>query len=100
MEERPSELVEIGLFRVAQELIANVLRHAKASEATVQIVRESDEIRLTVEDNGIGFDLVATNGGGMGHHNIAARVATMGGQLHYDSMPGHGTTVTVVVKEE
>jgi signal transduction histidine kinase/ligand-binding sensor domain-containing protein len=100
MDKRLSDSVEIGLFRVAQELIANVLHHANASEATVQIMREQDVIHLSVEDNGRGFDLVATNGGGMGRHNIAARIAAMGGEVHYDSTPGHGTTVTVVVKEE
>jgi signal transduction histidine kinase/ligand-binding sensor domain-containing protein len=100
MDERLSAPVEIGLFRVAQELIANVLHHASASEATVQIMREPQLIRLIVEDNGRGFDPMTTNGGGMGRHNITARVAAMGGQLYYDSTPGHGTTVTVVVKEE
>jgi signal transduction histidine kinase/streptogramin lyase len=96
MEVRLPEPIETGLFRVAQELITNVLRHAEATEATVQIVREDDEVRLSVEDNGIGFD--PTNArNGMGHRNIATRVAAMGGALHYDSTPGHGTTVTVVV---
>jgi signal transduction histidine kinase/ligand-binding sensor domain-containing protein len=100
MDERLPEAVEIGLFRVAQELIANVLRHSGATEAGVQIIRDQQEIRLTVEDNGRGFDITDTNGGGIGLHNIAARVTVMGGRLHYDSTPGHGTTVTVVVGEE
>jgi signal transduction histidine kinase len=96
MEERLPEPLETGLFRVAQELIANVLHHSGATEATVQIVREGEEIHLTVEDNGKGFDVLTLNGG-MGQRNIAARVAVMGGRLHYDSTLGHGTTVTVVV---
>lgn len=96
MEGRLPEPIETGLFRVTQELVANVLRHADAHETTVQIAHEGRETRLTVEDDGMGFDPgnVRT---GMGCRNIAARVAAMGGRLHYDSMPGHGTTVTVVV---
>jgi signal transduction histidine kinase/ligand-binding sensor domain-containing protein len=96
MEERLSEHLEIGLFRVAQELIANVLRHAGATEATLQIVHESAQVSLTVEDNGIGFDH-ATATHGMGRHNVAARVALMGGNVSYDATPGHGTTVMVTV---
>lgn len=96
MEDRLPESIETGLFRVAQELITNALRHAQATEATVQIVRQGDEVRLSVEDNGVGFD-PSNARNGMGHRNIATRVAAMGGALHYDSTPGHGTTVTVVV---
>lgn len=94
---RLAEPIEIGLFRIAQELIANVLRHADATEASVQIMQEGDELRLTVEDNGIGFDM-STAQAGMGLRNIAARAAAIGGELHYDSNVGQGTTVTVVVR--
>ncbi len=97
LEGRLAENIEIGLFRIAQELIANVLRHADASEASVQVMQEGDEIRLTVEDNGIGFDM-STAQTGMGLRNIAARAAAIGGELHYDSNVGQGTTVTVVVR--
>ena len=96
MDERLPEAIEIGLFRMAQELISNVLRHAEASEATIQIIRQEQEVRFSVEDNGIGFDL-ATRRRGMGLRNIAVRAATMGAELHCDSTPGHGTTFTVVV---
>ena len=92
-----SEPIEIGLFRIAQELIANVLRHADATEASVQVMQEGDELRLTVEDNGIGFDM-STAQAGMGLRNIAARAAAIGGELHYESNVGQGTTVTVVVQ--
>jgi signal transduction histidine kinase/ligand-binding sensor domain-containing protein len=96
MDERLPEGIETGLFRIAQELITNVLRHADATEAIVQIVREDAEIRLTVEDNGVGFDISQASKG-MGRRNIAARVSVMNGDLHYDVSPGHGTTVMVRV---
>ncbi len=96
MEARLPDTVETGLFRIAQELITNIERHAHASEATLQIVRTPEELRLTVEDNGTGFD-TATARGGMGRGNIDSRVRALDGQIRWDSTPGHGTTVTVVV---
>lgn len=96
IEGRLPEHVEVGLFRIAQELIANVLRHAHATEASVQLMKEADEVRLTVEDNGRGFDVTAARHG-MGLRNIAARAEVIGGTVHYDSQIGRGTTITVVV---
>lgn len=97
MERRLPEPIETGLFRIAQELIANIVRHAGACDATIQIVRQGDVVRMTVEDNGSGFDPAANGSGGMGRRNIVARTEAMGGQVFYDSTPGHGTTVTVIV---
>ena len=94
--DRLSEALEAGLFRIAQELVTNIVRHARAREATIQIVRTDEEIRLTVEDNGAGFD-VRQQSSGMGRSNIAARATALGGHVTFDSMPGHGTTVSVVV---
>jgi signal transduction histidine kinase/ligand-binding sensor domain-containing protein len=96
-EQRLRPNVETGLFRVVQELVANVIRHAGATEATIQIVRTDGELRLTVEDNGCGFDSQKLRG--MGTRNVAARVAALRGTVAFDSMPGHGTTVTVVVPD-
>lgn len=96
VDDRLSEALEAGLFRIAQELITNIVRHARAAEATIQIVRTDEGIRLTVEDDGAGFD-VRQQSGGMGRSNIAARATALGGHVTFDSMPGHGTTVTVMV---
>lgn len=94
--DRLSSGIESGLFRIVQELVANIIRHAKASEGSVQIVRTPDEIRLSVEDNGVGFDTGAAYRG-LGLRNIAARIEALDGRVSYDSTKGHGTTVTVVV---
>lgn len=94
--QRPTLPVEICLFRAAQELIANIVHHAGATEGTIQIVRNEREARLTVEDNGRGF-IVAGPRGGMGLENVCARAAALHGEVHVDSAPGHGTTVTVVL---
>lgn len=86
--------IGLGLFRVAQELIANVVRHSQATEATVQFFRRDGFVTLMVEDNGVGFD-TATQVRGMGTRNIEARVHAMNGTVRFDSVPEHGTTVTV-----
>lgn len=94
--ELPEDVV-LGLFRVAQELIANLVRHAGATEAYVQLMHRDDAVVLMVEDNGVGFDTTARREG-MGTRNIEARVRVMNGIVRFDSQPGHGTTVTVEVK--
>jgi signal transduction histidine kinase/ligand-binding sensor domain-containing protein len=96
MEEGLPDNIQSGLFRIAQELITNVERHAGASEATIQIVRTPEEIRLTVEDDGVGFE-PSSACSGMGRGNIEARAHALGGDARWDSTPGHGTTVTVSV---
>lgn len=96
MEMRLPPQIELELFRIAQELISNVIHHAAACEATVQLVREGSEVRLSVEDDGIGYEPFATSGG-MGRRNIAERTEAIGARLDIDSTPGHGTTITVTV---
>lgn len=87
---------EIQLFRIIQELLTNVIKHAKASEVTVQFTEDEDELIIMVEDNGIGFD-PEKNYDGMGLNNIRQRVSRTGGQLNIDSAPGNGTTVIINV---
>ncbi|MCB0713876.1 MAG: tetratricopeptide repeat protein [Ignavibacteriae bacterium] len=96
IDENLPEEVTLGLFRIAQELILNVVRHAKATSASVHLVQHDNMIVLMVEDNGVGFD-TGKKREGMGTRNIEARVRAMKGTLHFDSQPGHGTTVTVEV---
>ncbi|MDO7877518.1 tetratricopeptide repeat protein [Hymenobacter sp. ASUV-10] len=90
--------VESALYRVIQELVQNIVKHAQATEMDLQLIRHPGELTLLVEDNGIGFDL-ATLGPevGIGLRNIESRVSYLGGTLHVDSRPGRGTTVTATV---
>ena len=92
-----SEYLSLGMFRVAQELVSNIVRHAKASEATLQLMRREEMLVLMVEDNGVGFEL-GEKRDGMGTQNIETRVRAMNGNVRFDSRPGYGTTVTVEVK--
>lgn len=88
--------IGLGLFRVAQELVSNVVRHSQATEATVQLFLHHNAMSLMVVDNGVGFD-IDNCPRGMGTRNIEARVHTMNGTVRFDSARGHGTTVTVDV---
>ena len=88
--------VESVLFRVVQELVQNIVKHAQASEITVQLVRADDDLTVTVEDNGRGFDPAALGPeAGIGLRNVQTRMAYLGGQAHFDATPGRGTTVTL-----
>jgi signal transduction histidine kinase len=101
-EQRPiSDLQKIGLFRVAQEAVTNVAKHASANEALVRVNYLVDEIRLEIHDDGIGFNVAAvledserTSWGMMG---MQERVALMGGVFDCKSAPGAGTQIIVSV---
>jgi len=95
---RLSETVETVIFRVLQELVNNILKHAAASEVVIQLIRENDELTLIVEDNGVGFDSSKlTEKAGMGLRNIESRVQFLHGQVHFDSTIGKGTTVIIEI---
>lgn len=86
---------EIGneIYRIVQESISNIVKHAKATKATVSLTIESKTLTLVIADNGHGFD-VASASKGLGLRTIQERVAGMGGTLDIQSN-GRGTTVTV-----
>ncbi len=86
----------IGLFRILQEALTNVMRHAEAHTVQLRLLREGDELCLSVSDDGRGFD-VATVGRGssFGLVGMRERVLMMGGTLDIDSAPGEGTTLSV-----
>jgi PAS domain S-box-containing protein len=94
--------LEIGLYRIAQESLNNVSKHAEATEVNVQIIRHSNGVRLVIEDNGKGITnqpniIRATGKGGMGLPGIRERASSIGGALTIDSTPHHGTLITVEV---
>ena len=96
MESRLSDSLEITLYRVVQELLNNVLKYAKASSISVQLLREGGELNVMVEDNGVGFDTkIIKNSTGIGWQNMHSRVEMLGGVIEVDSHPGHGTTVII-----
>jgi len=94
--------MEIGLYRIAQESLNNVAKHAEATEVNLQFIRYPEGIRLVIEDNGKGItekpDIVrATGKGGMGLVSMRERAASFGGILTIDSTPKNGTFITVEI---
>jgi len=87
--------VELALYRVAQEALTNVRRHAYASQAQVRVRRGQDSIVLEVSDNGVGFDPSHPRLGteGLGLAGMRERMALIGGELVVESAPGRGTVV-------
>ncbi|MCL4562008.1 MAG: histidine kinase [Chloroflexi bacterium] len=92
--------VETTLFRIVQEGLTNVLRHAKASSVIVRLTHDQDLITLEIRDDGIGFDpkrLESIDPGerGLGLRGMRERAAILGGILEVDSALGEGTTVRI-----
>jgi signal transduction histidine kinase len=90
--------VETACFRIVQEAITNVVRHAKASNVTVKLAEEEGVLILVISDDGIGFDLAAAKeralgGESMGLPGMEERAVLAGGHLSVDSTSGGGTSI-------
>lgn len=101
-DDRLPSAVETALFRVAQEALTNVRKHARTTEARVVLERVGRVVRLEVRDAGRGFDRSAVQSGGgagerVGLPGMQERVALLGGRCTIESRIGQGTTVTALV---
>src|SRR5262249_29147397 len=85
--------VKEALFRIAQEALHNVARHAGASHVTVLLATEADTVMLQVADDGVGFDAGAEFSGHLGQKTMRERAELVGGTLVVTSRPGSGTSV-------
>lgn len=85
---------QLAIYRIVQELIQNILKHARATCALVQLSQHNDMLDITVEDDGIGF-LTDIEHEGMGLKNVKRRVAELSGKLNISSAPGKGTTIYI-----
>jgi two-component system, NarL family, sensor kinase len=96
MSSRMEKSSEIIIYRIIQELLNNIMKHAAATEAFVQIVKENNRLNVVVEDNGKGFDTgVLKNNKGAGLTGIQSRVDYLKGQLDIHSERGKGTLVNI-----
>jgi signal transduction histidine kinase len=91
--------VQISLYRIAQEALNNVVKHAKASEAVVT-VRLGATIRLTIADNGKGFDPSIVTADHLGVKIMRERAEAIGARFTIFSEPGEGTQVSVLWQEK
>jgi two-component system, NarL family, sensor histidine kinase UhpB len=97
LEERLADQTEVALFRIVQEALTNVAKHAGASLARVGLRRSAAGIDLTVQDNGRGFDPQQVQTDRLGLFGIQERVSLLGGTLDVDSSRGRGTRLSVHV---
>ncbi len=86
--------IELILYRIVQELVQNIIKHARATEAFVEIQQTQDKVFIIVEDNGKGFD-TSKNEGGFGIQNLMFRIKSLQGDISIESFPGSGTTINI-----
>jgi len=89
-----TETQKIMLYRIAQELTQNALKHASAKNVLLQLIWSAENVQLIVEDDGIGFDAQIAKKG-VGLRSIQSRIQYLNGSVDFDSEQGAGTTVTV-----
>jgi len=93
-----SKITAAAVYRIIQELVNNILKHANATAALVQLIRRSDTLSITVEDNGKGFDkTILDNNDGIGYINLKNRVNYLNGSLDIQSSEGNGTSVNIEI---
>ena len=102
--ERLNEITEHNLYRIAQELLNNCIKHAKAEHATLQLIEDAEMISLVFEDNGVGFDvdnpILKHKNHGMGLKNIYKRVNFIKGTIRVESSPKNGTIFMIEVPKK
>ncbi len=88
--------IKINAYRIVQESLQNCVKHAKCEEVDISFMRDGDNLKLVVTDDGVGFDI---NKGkrGIGLRNVISRVKKVNGTLHIDSTIGKGTTLSVTL---
>lgn len=91
-----SEAVSMALYRIAQEGITNIVKHAGATAVDLSLIADESEIRLLLRDNGRGFDLSQTSTG-FGLQGMRERAQAIGGQLTLNSQPGKGCELRVII---
>lgn len=89
-----------ALYRIAQEALHNIVKHAAASTVVLRLAPQESEIVLEVHDNGKGFDPTGAFPGHLGLHSMRERATKMGGTLTIESAPGQGTRLSVQVPLE
>lgn len=88
--------VESVLYRVIQETVNNVIKHAEATKLDIQFIKDEEGVSITIEDNGKGFDTsLLKSDTGIGLKNITSRIAFLKGAIDFDSAPNKGTLVAI-----
>jgi signal transduction histidine kinase len=94
---RLDETTELSIYQVVLEAINNIVKHSRARNVTVQLVRYTHHINITIEDDGQGFEVKRENTAGNGLNNMQSRVKNLNGIIDIDSRLGSGTTIIIEV---
>jgi two-component system NarL family sensor kinase len=90
--------IQTYIYRLTQEALSNIVKHAEAHEVWVNLNRKADNLSLTIRDDGKGFSPeIAGKEGGNGIHNMRERVSLLNGHIEISSSSGKGTTISVIV---
>lgn len=101
--QRYEPIIETALYRITQECLANIAKHSKATNASIQFIKRDNVLALTISDDGIGFDIdkVSRTLGDelhFGLKNIRERVEFLGGKLYIDSRIDYGTEISIEIE--
>ncbi len=96
--ERLDPVIELGMYRIGQELLNNAIKYARASKINVQLIEHAETVVLMVEDNGMGFNVdILETSDGIGLKNVETRTTALKGALIIDTQPNRGTLISVEV---
>jgi signal transduction histidine kinase len=95
--ERLPPEIETALYRIVQESLTNVVKHARARRVSLVLQRRPRAVSIVIEDDGAGFDPSALDDHGLGLVGMRERLALVGGRLEVESSAGRGTTIAVEV---
>jgi signal transduction histidine kinase len=87
--------VQVAFYRVCQEALSNIAKHAKANRVEINLKQEGDMVELHIHDDGIGFDSEQIFSGHYGLEMMRERAESVGAHLSITSQPGHGTELTI-----
>ena len=89
--------VETALYRLVQESLTNIVKHARATSVSIVLTAKAGSVAVIIEDDGIGFEPERESGDGIGLLGMRERVGLFGGRLVLESRPGAGTTIVAEV---
>jgi len=101
--ERLDNITEKAIFRICQEAINNILKHAKAKNASIQFLQNTEQVTIIIEDDGVGFETVnrfsdeTVHNEGIGLYSIRERVTNFNGKFTIESHPGEGTELIIEI---
>lgn len=89
-----------AVFRVVQEALTNIMRHAKATRVRVDVTTSRTALKISIEDNGVGMTLTNVGQKSLGIIGMKERIGRLGGQFNIVSEPGQGTRLDIIIPKQ